>query len=169
MKKDYENMSRKELTEIKAKVDFWLEQDSNKHDYKNSSYVELFMSSLTDCFLKRLIKRPPPISAIKASRTGAISLTKLNKAISSLNNWSSIALGHNPSRIEKYKIYTLVCELTCDFLQGANIPLSFKTVVNSYEKFPSLLNQAFPGYIESGLFKVILLSKEQKISDEDLL
>ena len=115
-----------------------------------------------------MLKKVPPLIVLRASTKYRSTLSKLYKAVSGLNDWSSSALGRKLSRPEKLTMYSLACELTCDYLNKINVPINLKTIVNCYERFPSLIQAAFPGYIESGLLHIVLKSKEQDI-DEDML
>lgn len=162
------SMTPKELKELKAKVTFLLENKPAEVNVKQEGYVQLFLDVLDNSLQKRLLKKVPPLIVMRASTKYRNTLLKLYKAVNGLNDWSSSALGRKLNRPEKLTMYSLASELTCDYLSKLNVPISLTTIINCYEKFPSLVQKAFPGYIESGLLNIVLKSKEQDI-DEDML
>lgn len=162
------NMSQKELKELKAKVTFLLENKPVEVGIKQEGYVQLFLDVLDTSLQRRLLKKVPPLVVLRASTKYRSILSKLYKAVSCLNDWSESALNRRLNRPEKLTMYSLASELTCDYLNRIGVPINLKTIINCYERFPSLIQSAFPGYIESGLLHIILNSKEQDI-DKDML
>lgn len=163
------NMSVKELKELKAKVSFLLDNKATKEiNIKHEGYVQLFLDVLDNSLQKRLLKKVPPLAILRASSKHRNTLLKLYKAVGSLNDWSDTVLGRKLNRPERLTMYNLACELTCDYLSNINVPINLPTIINCYEKFPSLIQKAFPGYIESGLLHIVLQAKEQEIDEEML-
>lgn len=83
---------------------------------------------------------------------------KLQEALHSVNTFLSTwyLKGNIGTKEEKVQIYKLYADLLFSYAKEINIPIIVNSLVNCYERFPSLLNKAYPGYVESGLLGLIL-------------
>lgn len=63
---------------------------------------------------------------------------------------------------ELFILFQLYSDLICEYLQEIGVPIHLKTVVQSSEQFPGLLNKAYPGYLKSGLLKFLIQAKLSK-------
>jgi hypothetical protein len=54
------------------------------------------------------------------------------------------------------KFYLLSVTLIINWLELCNIPVSISTIINNIDKFPSLLDQSYPEYIENNLIHLIV-------------
>ncbi len=70
-----------------------------------------------------------------------------------LNEWAAEAV---PTIAEKRAIYYLYVSLVRDYISQTNIRLSLTTVLNFKEKFPALIYDSFPGYVDAGLLPVVI-------------
>ena len=65
---------------------------------------------------------------------------------------------------EKMACYRILADLLvrhADYVaKKAHIPLSAKLVFNCVDKLPGLIDNAFPGYIESGLISMIIKARQ---------
>ena len=60
-------------------------------------------------------------------------------------------------RVMLQKWYILYCELVCEYIMDStNLHLTITEILDTVDKFPELLNDAFLNYIESGLIYLIL-------------
>lgn len=57
-------------------------------------------------------------------------------------------------RVNWYRLYA---RLVSWYLTGRKVPVTIKTLVQNYDKFSSLLDQAYPGYAKSGLLVDMVL------------
>ncbi len=163
------SMSKKELKVLKAKIEMLLENKPDEFTSTQHSNTELFLMVLGEVLKNRFNGSVPPIAVLRASRKYRNTLLKLYKAVAGLNEWAETVLGSKLNRLEKLKLYNITADLICDYLYKINIPINLKTVVNCSDRLPSLIDRAFPGYVKSGLFHIVLKAKEQKIKDEYLL
>jgi len=60
------------------------------------------------------------------------------------------------TRTQKRRLYSIFSELVIDFIDSGPIPLSVKTVINSFQYLPGLIDKSFPGYLEAGLLDSLL-------------
>lgn len=57
-------------------------------------------------------------------------------------------------RVNWYRLYA---RLVSGYLTSREVPVTIKTLVQNYDKFSSLLDQAYPGYTKSGLLVDMIL------------
>jgi hypothetical protein len=115
---------------------------------------------------KRLHKEPVPLGVIRArgNKTTYKSITELSKNI---DIWLDESVGHI-KRSERVKMYHLIVELLCKLIESWGMAISVRTIANSKDYFPGVVEKAFPGYIKGGLIKLILSAKIHKYNEEDL-
>ena len=59
------------------------------------------------------------------------------------------------TRLLRKQIYNLYVEIIVEYLVKYRIPISINSILNCHEKFLSLLDKKYPGYLESGLLYLI--------------
>jgi len=96
--------------------------------------------------LKILQQTTPPFSVLKKSRHYRVFLKQTEK----LNRFDQ-QLPANLSMLLRVHFYSYCIQLICDGLKTRDIPLNLSTVISSLHLIPSLIEQAFPGYLASGL------------------
>jgi len=62
----------------------------------------------------------------------------------------------NVTRTQKRRLYTIFVELVVDFIDAGPVPLGVKTVINSFQYLPGLIDKSFPGYLEAGVLELLL-------------
>lgn len=67
------------------------------------------------------------------------------------------------NRLERLKAFRLLTRVLLRFLENARVPITLKTVVQNLDKIPRLVDDEFPGYLESGVLPM-LLQRQARIS-----
>jgi hypothetical protein len=161
--KEYKDMTEKELTYEKAKIDFFL---SNK--IKTDSRVDVFYQVLTDYFKRELSKDLLPLALLKAkvNKTLYRNIVSMCKEI---DVWIESVLKRSVQRSDRTRVYQLVFELLGKNILASKGDISVKRLVDSRDDFPGVIEKSFPGYIESGLIDMIITAKIHKYDEEDLI
>lgn len=82
---------------------------------------------------------------------------KFNEALAGLNVLLVRLSGKDkPSRVLRMSFYRLYANVIARAIIRHSNPLSIGTMLNYHERFAAELEAEFPGYIETGLFHVIL-------------
>ena len=81
---------------------------------------------------------------------------KINEATVFLNEFLYNLIERTPYLEDKVKWYTLYTEICTQYLQKIQVILTTSTLVNLYQMFPSLLDQAFPGYAKNHVITMVL-------------
>ncbi len=55
--------------------------------------------------------------------------------------------------------YRMYASLVSKYLVERQVPITIKTLVQNYDKFSSLIDQAYPGYLDSGILVPLVLRK----------
>ena len=59
------------------------------------------------------------------------------------------------TRFARKQMYNLYVEVIVEYLIKCRIPISINSILNCHEKFLSLLDKKYPGYLESGMLYLI--------------
>lgn len=62
-------------------------------------------------------------------------------------------------RVDKRLFLMILTNLVIDALDKMNIPLSMSTIILLFKNSPAYFNNAFPGYVESGMIQFLLNSR----------
>lgn len=60
------------------------------------------------------------------------------------------------SKIKRLAFMHLAVRCMYDNLTDMNVPISSRAMMNHVHRIPSIINQAFPGYAESGLLQLVI-------------
>lgn len=147
-------MSIKELKQLKAKVNFLIENsDEDVDDYGYQIFYEL----LTNKLHKMLRATHQPYPVFKKQRTHHKKLVAVVDYLDELLQ----SIFAKPKKLWYRKIYRLYINLVIGDIQDSPITLALPTVLNYKDRFPAILDDSFPGYLENGLIKVVF-QKELK-------
>jgi hypothetical protein len=163
--KEYTEMSVKELKAEKARIEVLLEL---KNDHSSMlRTVELFYSALTSQFLVHINHELPSLYVLKSKRHNIYSLLETVSLF--LNRWLYRALKKRPTMSQRSSLYVIYADLILTNIGASNYaPATLRTVLTSYEMFPSLFDRAFPGYANSGAVSFILSTNKISLDAEDL-
>lgn len=150
-------LSQQELKEIKNKIDYLISDSSILKD-NDLIYLDLFYLCLSDK-LNQLLKigglSPLPVLKKLNNKVYKKLITVYEYILEYLDK-----LIENSTKDDKFKFFRLYADLLGNYTNSIKIEMVCLTgLLNNYEKFPTLIEDNFPGYLESGLFEVILGEK----------
>lgn len=146
---DINNLSKKELLLLKAKVELRLKTFEDGND-------QLFY----DCIISELRKEVGGWYPVRLSM-----LNKNKKKPALINNIKELAdnleimlmnaePNYNIHLLTRF--YSLYVTLIIERVKELELPLSITCIINLSGEFPSLLNKAYPGYLKSGWIRMVL-------------
>jgi hypothetical protein len=156
-------MTKKELLQEKAKIDFFLTSSS-----KTSSNVEAFYTSLGEYFEEEYSKKLLPLTILKAKVDKTL-YKNITTFCEEIDDWLDSVLKRSVHLHERMRIYQITIELIGKYIIDCKGVVSVKRIVDSRDNFPGVIEKAFPGYIKSGLVDLILNAKLHKYDEEDLI
>lgn len=137
-----------------------LKQCGRKNDISNE---ELFYSSICEKLESSLGGEALSYFQYKTLKT----YSKFREALKFIDTFLDVSYKHKVvKKTTRIKTYILFASLTYSYLKKHSIPICFNSIINTYERFPSLLNFEFPAYLESGLLEVALGSNLPEIFSE---
>jgi hypothetical protein len=117
----------------------------------NTPDVAIFYELVNKMLKQMLHNNLPQLSRLKLKSRPVYD--KVVAVTHYLNEWAAEAV---PTITEKKAIYYLYVSLVRDQISQTNISLNLNTVLNFKDKFPALIYDSFPGYVDSGLLPVII-------------
>jgi hypothetical protein len=142
------SLSSKELKQLKAKIDFLLNNTiEDVDDYNYSFFYGLLTSKLGEI----LHTSYQPFPLFKKQK---IQYNKLVDVVDYLDELMQ-TMFEKPKKVYYRKLYRMFITLVIQDIQDSPIPLQLPIILNYKSKFPAILDDSFPGYLESGLFKRI--------------
>ena len=153
------SLSKRELEEIETNIHFLLKMD--KAEFLRDDNLAQFYSSLTKGIDKVLGTESVPFHFyLKKNNSNKISKLKDTETfITSYFNTLSSKENIKVTCIQTITFYDLYTSISLNYLQKYNIPVSIDTLCNIVNKFPSLLNEVFPMYVQSALLVKSILRK----------
>ena len=128
-----------------------------------SPEVLLFFSTLCEEVTMFSSFENPPLVVFKGRDKK--SYGKVIESVSMIQTWANAVDADVQTRLKKRNLYAMLAMLVSSYLNDIGVPITLKTLLNSFHKFPSLVDKAFPGYVESGLIHMVLArSRETKIA-----
>ena len=76
--------------------------------------------------------------------------------LGTLLQWLESVIQKKLDRLQIQPVFGLCGQLLLQFLQKRQVPLSLNSYTRQLSTVPGLVDQEFPGYIESGLFPLVL-------------
>lgn len=153
-------LSNNELDILLKTVNSILQKEKPKSEYLQNENVELFYKVINSNFDNMY----QPFSILRKTNI------KLSKRIVKVNSFLDLYLQkilelHNKKTKDdfivdlKFKIilYNFYVSVMKSWFEKVNVPFCLKTLLVNYDKFPSLLERQFPGYIKSGLLVPFVL------------
>ena len=149
-------MSQEELLSLRNRIDLLLkiQKGTPGNSVADTSDESLLYQEIRKVYKSRFGLKLLPLKAFKKRPGG----NNLKVVVTYLDKLSEEVIGKS-TRIDKAWWYRLFIDLSLREMEKENIPLSVHNLLGFYERFPEVLNQAFPGYIESGLLTKILSKK----------
>lgn len=146
---DINNLSKKELLLLKAKIDLKLKSFEDGND-------QLFY----DCIISELRKEvggwyPVRLSMLKKNKKTP---TLVNNIKELADNLETMLMNVEPDYDVHLlaRFYILYVKIVMDRVRELELPLTITCIVNLGNEFPSLLNKAYPGYLKYGWIRMIL-------------
>lgn len=142
-------LSEFELTQIRIKADFYIKWGANPTSKNAPSFIEEILVMAAQKYVS-----VAPLSVLKEhnmQKMGdyfydiCVQLEQLRK------EWDL-------NRSQLFKLTLIVIEAMVEKLRAKNLDVSFKLLLYSLTDIRSILDEAFPDYIQSGLFKEYLLT-----------
>lgn len=150
IEKELTSLSLKDLESLKSKIEFLISLTPK------TTGVTLEQQLLETIATKLVVELNLPVlgyGIIKSKKPNQFS--KLKEVTAFLDMWLGEVLKKKPDKRERMKCYKIFTEFMTNKLLELDIPVSLTTILNCYEWFPSLFEKFFPGYIKSGLVRVI--------------
>ncbi len=157
--KELTEMSGEELKQLQNKITVLLyyQNVGNKPD------VEYFYRAVKFVLETRGIDLPP--YGVVSKKLKYIH-KRLVEAHEFLNNWLTKHIKTVPTKVEKNRLYLIFAEILSDSISKRGHTVSLKYLLWIYKDFPAILDVAFPGYVQSGLLKMLLTAERQTVTDE---
>lgn len=159
--KDFKDMETEELKKVRNQIDKIL-SDRRKNEIEPAKLDAFTFYSK----IKERLSIELKVGLTEEDRNG-LSLNylkksdkelfkKINEATVFLNEFLYNLIERTPYLEDKIKWYTLYTEICTQYLQRIQVILTASTLVNLYQTFPSILDQAFPGYAKQQLISMVL-------------
>jgi hypothetical protein len=135
------------LKELKAKIDFLLKP-------RNPDTIESLYIEINNVIRKRTHSQGIPyVVAKKSYQKKLVIATKfIEEFLSQKYNTRTPVI--------RQKTFWLFSQLIAEFLQECSLPITIGGILNNYQKFPSLLDKAFPDYGTKNILKFIFKKKQ---------
>jgi len=154
-----------DLLKIRNRIDFILSGQLQKHERSESIEKMLFIEIVNEISRKTNSRNTYPQFEIFKKKNPPIS-KQLTKVASFLDDNFNKLLEDKKKLTKQIKKggYGLFSRIISKFLIDSGIPLTLKTVLNNYDKFPALLDKAFPDYPANIILNLVIM-KGNKNSD----
>lgn len=103
------------------------------------------------------VKYPPSLVLLERQNKNVALLAREAEAFLNQHLDACLANGR-ATKAQRLRFYKLFARLTAEHLRENKIPANLKTILQSHQRFPSLIDRAFPGYSNSGLLDWVLMS-----------
>ncbi len=111
----------------------------------------VWYNALSQALLLRVEWRVPPLKVLP-DHTQA----QIRKTYFSLTDWFDQVFKPSLKKIERQWAFQWAAELLADSLLQRDRPLCLNGMLNTTSEIPAIVDQAFPGYIQSGLLRMVL-------------
>ena len=141
-------LSQEDLKKIEDTLKFY--QKSIK---KESHLEESLLYDSINTKVKVITENDLFFNVFKKSKIG---YKQLGECLKTLDNFIIILQKNiNITRFTRKQIYNLYVEIIVEYLIKYRISISINSILNCHEKFLSLLDKKYPGYLENGLLYLI--------------
>jgi len=157
-------LSLRELDDIILNAKVWREK---KITGPNSVDIieQLLYETLIEQLSIKLSEKFLTFFVFKAARPSDYSL------IVETANWSEswIKVSFPDSRkVDRRRLFALMCELVIDSVEQSPAPLGLTSVLKQFKNISGYIENAYPGYLQSGLISLILETKYSSWPETDL-
>jgi hypothetical protein len=112
-----------------------------------------FYDVISACLEEKLKINKIPFTQFKKTNT----FKNLKKSHNILLKYLKDMCKDSKNKVFAYnKFYLLSVTLIIDWLENCGIPVSIGTIINNIDKFPSLIDQSYPEYIQNNLIHLIV-------------
>ena len=146
-------LSREELEKLHKKITFLLATKKRKNSRID---VEAFYNILDNELSKRLKTKTFPFPKFQRTKT----YKELITAFESTVDYMEVVFKEmRLTRANKLQFYFLSAKITIDDFDTSPVPLSMRTLLQSFSILPGLIDRSFPGYARGGMLGWILKQK----------
>lgn len=117
---------------------------------KDSDAIDWY-NAVSQALLSRIEWRVPPLKVLP-DHTQA----QVRKTYFSLNDWFDHVFKPPLKKIERQWAFQWAAQLLAESLLDRDRPLCLNGMLNATSEVPAIVDQAFPGYIQSGLLRMVL-------------
>lgn len=146
-------LDKRDLRQIKDRAEYLMK---NSSDEKSCREIDLFYDSICNKIYSLIRVRQPNLGVHKKMHKKLCE--KINIVRDSIDSYLKELL--KPERVTKVMLqrwYIIYCELICEYIVNhTNLPLTVSEILDNEDKFPELLDDAYPSYIENSLIHLIL-------------
>lgn len=144
---------RKAVYSVLRKLDSSLEQKQVRHTTQELyRWSPLAYSVLADEIRARRGNPPKELHYLPRAL-----ISKVDDLASQLDIDLYKLVGKSIGQTDRVKWYRLYAKLVARYLSDREVPVTIKTLVQNHDKFPSLIDKAYPGYLDSGIFVSMVL------------
>ncbi|HBD94517.1 MAG TPA: hypothetical protein DC057_10150 [Spirochaetia bacterium] len=139
------------------------------HSKKETQSEEILLYDSINTKIKGLTGHELFFGVFKKSKIG---YKQLGECLITLNNFINLLGKHiKVTKLTRKQVYNLYTEIITEYLIKYRIPVSVNSVLNCHEKFLSLLDKKYPGYMENGLLYLVfcedVMKEIIKLSEKD--
>ena len=150
-------LSQEDLKKIEDTIKFYL-----KSTKKEVHSEEVLLYDSINNKVKVITENDLFFNVFKKSKIG---YKQLGECLKTLDNFITIINKNiKVTRLLRKQIYNLYVEIIVEYLLKYRIPVSINSILNCHEKFLSLLDKKYPGYLEGGILYLVF-SDNIKIGD----
>lgn len=154
------SLSKEQLEQVSSKARFLIStggvisvaaKPARKHEPTSDS--ELMLSVICDFLSSNGLEFASPAQLRRAHGYNAF-----KEKVAYISQYLERGAG-SLSRVEKQALFRVGIELLYKNLVKMNVAVSTRTILGHIHRFPSILNQSFPGYAQMGAIKIIIQRK----------
>lgn len=161
IEENLKSLSLEELQSLKVKIDFQISLKATFRrtgESKQTVLVNLLYNELSQTILRKYSVKTIPWNVLKNKQPKQFK--DLVNATLWLDEWFTRVLKRAPTRLESIKLFSLFSELTISWIEKIpNTPVTMKIIIQNTDKFPGLIDRAFPDYLEAGILNILFFQK----------
>lgn len=153
-------LTKADQKKIKLAIDAIIGHDevpSLKSPTVTDSREEIFYGLICQFMTNKYSSNPTPFKLFKAGNH----YPRFKHCITTLDAYLDTLLKTSVIRREKrVTFYNTYLDLVSSDLEGMNVPVGINNLLNTVDRFPGILDKAFPGYVRNGLFMKIITRRQ---------
>lgn len=146
-----DSLSPEEIKQVKARTSFLLDHMKSDNNNADDFAKRTFYDDLAKELRERGVESVPPYVAFRRSGYGR-RLDNAYEHISSFIDWHMPRL----KRTEHRRALRVLAGVIAQIARMHKVPLSMVALLNCCENVHEYVDEAFPGYIESGMLPIVV-------------